>query len=346
LSLLMFLLALVEAAAETWRVGEATFERVRVREVTPATVTILHSKGIQQLALASLPKELQERFDYDAEEAARWQARTHAERQEQADERAAALRKKVAERPRQATDELSRGIIDPESVVVREEVDLRPVYNDLGLFLKDQGRRPSCSVFAVVSALEYESGIRNGTATRLSEEFLIWAMRSLHPGIPVDDGYHFREVITALQTYGVPPFEVMPNTFGKGIDEIQPTKSAIQAAEAGRTVTPVWFRADDPHLLERIIGALNQGKPVIIGIRWPNWRTFWDTNLLHRQTPMQDAAHAVTLIGYRKHQDSLDDMRFIFRNSFGPEWGLAGCAFVTGHYLRENLLSALYLNVP
>ena len=216
----------------------------------------------------------------------------------------------------------------------------------MGLFTKDQGRRPSCSVFAVVSALEYESGIQNGTATRLSEEFLIWAMRKLHPGIPVDDGYHFRDVITALQTYGVPPFEVMPNTFGKSIEEISPPGEAVAAAEARRGVTPVWFRLNDPHLLERIVGALNAGKPVIIGVRWPNWRTFWDTNLLHKQTPMEEAAHAVTLIGYRKHKESLDEMRFIFRNSFGPEWGLAGCGFVTGHYLRENLLSALYLNVP
>ncbi|HSH09380.1 MAG TPA: C1 family peptidase, partial [Oceanipulchritudo sp.] len=248
-------------------------------------------------------------------------------------------------RPSNSVSDLAHGI-DPSTVVLHEEVDLRPVYLELGLFSKDQGRRPSCSVFAVVSALEYESGLQNGTATRLSEEFLIWAMREMHPGIPVDDGYHFREVMTALQTYGVPPFEMVPNTFGKRVDLIDPSKEAIAAATARRGATPVWFRLDDPQLLERIVGALNHGKPVIIGLRWPNWRTFWDTNLLHKQTPMEDGGHAVTLVGYRNPSGSLEEIRFIFRNSFGPEWGLAGCGFVTGHYLTQNLLSAFYLNVP
>ncbi len=333
----------IAAAFETWQVGETTYDKVRVREVTPATVTIFHSGGIQQLELAGLPPELQERFGYNAEVADRWEAQTHAARQEQVAE----LRDKLAAGPPEKPSEaLLRGI-DPAVVVIRDEVDLRPAYREMGLFSKDQGRRPSCSVFAVVSALEYESGLRNGTPERLSEEFLIWAMRKMHPGIPVDDGYHFREVIAALQAYGVPPFEVMPNTIGKRIEDIQPTSEAVASAEPHRSVAPVWFRSDDPQLLERIVGALNHGKPVIIGIRWPNWRTFWDTNLLHKQTPMEDAGHAVTLVGYRKSGNgSLEDMRFIFRNSFGPEWGLGGYAFVTGLYLRENLLSAFYLNVP
>ena len=332
-------------STETWQVGDTTYYKVRVREVTPATVTIFHSRGIQQLELSSLPPELQERFGYDAAGAADWEEQTHAARQEQAEERVAGRQQRLAAQPGKPAHDILRGI-DPATVVIHDEVDLRPTYRDMGLFSKDQGRRPSCSVFAVVSALEYESGLQNGTPERLSEEFLIWAMRKMHPGIPVDDGYHFREVISALQAYGVPPFELMPNTIGKSIEDIQPTSEAIAAAEPRRSVATVWFRADDPQLLERIVGALNHGKPVIIGIRWPNWRTFWDTNLLHKQTPMEDAGHAVTLVGYRKSGASLDEMRFIFRNSFGPEWGLGGYAFVTGRYLRENLLSALYLNVP
>lgn len=339
-----------QAMAESWQVGESTYSGVRVQKVTPATVTIFHTGGIQQLELESLSVELQERFDYDLEEAARWKEEARKDRQAEADDRASEIRQKLAIRTREPALKAGQGI-DPATVVMRREVDLRPSYRELGLFSKDQGVRPSCSVFAVVSALEYENAIQDGTATRFSEEFLIWAMRKMHPGIPLDDGFHFPEVISALQTYGVPPYSIMPNTVVKdvtfriNIDSIEPSEEAILAAETHRSVTPVWLRHDDPKMLERIVGALNHDKPVIIGLRWPNQRAFLHTNLLNKQTPMEDAGHAVTLVGYRNEFGSVDDIRFIFRNSYGQDWGLGGFGFVTGRYLRENLLTALYLNM-
>src|SRR5207248_1129799 len=45
---------------------------------------------------------------------------------------------------------------------VKSEVDLRHRFFDLGLAVKDQGPRPSCSVFAVVSALELQLAEETG----------------------------------------------------------------------------------------------------------------------------------------------------------------------------------------
>jgi hypothetical protein len=235
---------------------------------------------------------------------------------------------------------------NPEQVEFREEVDLRPFYMDQGLYLKNQGRRPSCSIFAVVGALEYESAQRTGKAEPLSEEFLIWATRQIQPGIPIDDGYHFAEVMTALQTYGVPPQELVPNTFGKNIDTIVPSDEAIASAEIHRSVIPVWFRRDDPQLVERVVGALNQGHPVIIGVRWPHFRTLETNNLLRDQVPVNaGGGHAVTLVGYRNSGGTADETTFIFRNSYGPTWGMGGCGFMAASYLRKNAIAALFLNV-
>lgn len=334
---------------ETWNLWGKTYTKVRVQEVTPASVTIFHSGGILQLELDELPEELQQRFDYDPEKAALWKEQAKLDVMERQSQSAPAvdLPPAAPEKPAEPAQTRKKGlVIVPEEVQYREEVDLRPFYYEHGLFMKNQGRRPSCSVFAIVSALEYESAQRTGKAESLSEEFLIWATRQIQPGIAIDDGYHFAEVITALQTYGVAPHEMVPNTYGKNIDTILPSAEAIAAAEVHTAVIPVWFRRNDPFLIERIVGALNEGKPVIVGVHWPHWRTLETNNLLRDQVPLNGGGHAVTLVGYRNPGGTVEETTFIFRNSYGQAWGMAGCGFMAGSYLKENVISALYLNLP
>jgi hypothetical protein len=338
-------------AAETWVVQGRSYENVRVREATPDAVTIFHKGGIKKFALADLPVELQERFAYDAEAAEEFSAAEAREReaaeaarlkreQELAKEREAA---RAQDRRTQTDPAGAPAVIEPEDVRFYPELDLRPFYIEKGLYTKNQGRRPSCSVFALVSALEYEQARRTGTAARLSEEFLIWATLRMQPGIPLDTGFNFPEVITALQTYGVPPHEFMPNTYGKSAADIRPSKAAIMMAQQRKQVLPVWFRRDDPDLVARIVGVLNQKKPVIIGVRWPHWRTLDGNYLLKNQKPLENASHAVTLVGYRNTGGTPEGTTFIFRNSYGYQWGLAGCGFIHEKYLREHLVGAFFL---
>ena len=235
---------------------------------------------------------------------------------------------------------------DPSRVQFQKEVDLRPVYIEKRLLPKDQGRRPSCSVFAVVSAYEYERARRQGNAQRLSEEFLIWATLEVQPGIPLDTGFNFQEVLTALQTYGVPPYELMPNTYGKPVDQIKPDRRAFEAARANRAVIPVWFRPNDPHIVHRLVDALNNGTPVIIAVKWPHWKTLEHFNVLAAQKPIEGSGHAVTLIGYRNETGRPEDTTFIFRNSWGMKWGVGGCGFIRAAYLQEHLLAAFRLSLP
>lgn len=338
-------------SAERWTIDGDVYERVRVHEVTPAEVTIFHAGGITKFALGELPPALRERFAYDATKAAEWQAaeaesreRDRAVMEARAAERRAALARRTVERKQSRSTQVR--LPSPGEVVFHAEKDFRSFYFEKGLYSKDQGRRPSCSVFAVVSALEYEQARRTGRAQLLSEEFLIWATLQLQPGIPIDSGFSFPEVLTALQTYGVPPLQVMPNTYGRSALEIKPSPEALQIARDRRSVIPVWFRHDDPYLVERIVSVLNLNKPVIVAIRWPHPRTLRNNLLLKNQKPLEGAAHAVTLVGYRNSGGAEGETTFIFRNSWGYEWGAAGCAFLHEKFLREHILGACFLKVP
>lgn len=336
-------------ANETWIVDGTRYEKVRIREQTPATVTIFHSRGISKLDLADLPPELQERFHYQPAAAATWQDQESSRMDRENAEARQRLEDVRRTQPRPASPAGAPPSqprqVPPEEVVFHRELDLRPLYRDMGLFTKDQGRRPSCTIFALISALEFEQGRLTGQAERLSEEFLIWATLELHPGIPLDTAFNFGEVFTALQTYGVPTHAEMPNTFGKSMGEIEPGKSVIESAKDRRGAIPVWFRHDDPHLIERLVNVLNQEKPIVVAVRWPNWRTLNRTFLLSGQKPMEDAAHAVTLVGYRNPTGNPDATTFIFRNSYGIQWGNAGCGFITADYLRQNLLGAFFMRL-
>lgn len=342
------------ARAENWQVRGRVFVNVRVHEVGAASVTIFHDDGIAQLDLAALPPELQARFGFNSSDAMRALPPVTADNivhVTAAPQGAPAVRSRppALHAPDElaavaATEEATLCLAQP--VQFRDAVDLRPIYQQYGLHFKDQGRRPSCTIFALVSALEYETARRTGTSEPLSEEFLIWAVRELQPGIPLDDGYHFNEVLAALQTYGIPRQTVMPNTFGRKIDEIHPTPAALAEASAHREVVPIWMRADDPLLVERVVDALNRRTPVVIGLRWPHWRTLEGNHLLRDQKPLDGPGHAVTLIGYQCANGAPDSTVFIFRNSYGVNWGLGGCGFVAASYLRQNLIAAFLLTIP
>ena len=332
--------------AETWIVAGERYERVRVFEVNPDGVTVYHAKGIKRFDLAELPGELQARFGYDAADAAAFRARESEDRKAAL----AAQRERLA-RLRALREQQERGspdpkVIPPEEVRFYPEHDLRPFYTENGLYAKNQGRRPSCSIFALVSALEYEQARRTGRSERLSEEFLIWATLQLQPGIALDSGFNFPEVITALQTFGIPPHDLMPNTVARRAEDIRPTLRALEAARDQKKVLPVLFRRTDPHLVERLVGVLNQDKPVVVALRWPHWRALENNFLLKGQKPAEGAAHAVTLVGYRHAGAGANGTTFIFRNSYGYEWGAGGCGFVHASYLREHIIGAFFLRVP
>jgi hypothetical protein len=234
---------------------------------------------------------------------------------------------------------------DPNQVEFKPEVDLRPIFVEYSLYLKNQGARPSCSVFAIVSALEYEYARQYGLNEQFSEEFLIWAFRRAYPGKPVNDGYNFGQLIEVLRSTGIARRSVVPDSFASYLKDQNPPAAAIEDAAARRTYHVVPFDPDDKLLLTRVVAALNTQTPVILGIKWPPSTVVDRSNLLKDQPPQNGPAHAVTLVGYTS-DGTPESLVFIYRNSYGPQWGMGGYGLMAGSYLQKNIITAFCLLVP
>lgn len=351
---------------ESLTVGTRRYEQVVVRSVTPRSITVTHSAGMASILLRELPPELQARFGYNPET------------ERAADEKMAAAQKRSAEllakqrkiredhRAESAATTFERILQSfGQAAELRGEIDLRPQFRDLALGIKDQGRRPSCSVFAVVSALEYQNAVVSGTAEKLSEEYLVWAtrrttQRAAH--VPTadtvredaenpakddeDEGFSLPEVVAALRAYGIPPQSSMPNTFGTKMEDIpEPPANVVTEARKHRKVyIHVIPGHDTATRINNLVQALNTGTPVAVGLRWPHYRTL-RAGYLSQQKPILDYAHAVTVVGYKCESGRIEDAVFLFKNSWGMSWGEGGYGRVTYEYLSKYLLDGVLLEV-
>ncbi len=341
---------------ESLTAGKVTYQRVTVRSVSPRTVMILHAGGMASVRLRDLAPELQAAFGYDpvaeqAEDAAL--ARATAERQ--ARQAQVAQAPQVRERAEGTTfDRLLRDFGRPASV--RGGVDMRPQFRALELHAKNQGRRPSCAVFAVVSALEFLRAENTGQAEKLSEEYLIWATgKTLQragadaPGLTGEDadaGFALTEVVTALRSYGIPLYDEMPNTIGRTSNLTADPPPEVVTAARQRTQVGVHLvpGRDNATLLNNIVHALNAGLPVAIGTGWPRFFNM-RAALLNTQDPIPGYGHAVTLVGYTSETGRIEDATFIFRNSWGANWGANGYGYATYAYLAKHLHNAILLEL-
>jgi hypothetical protein len=372
LSLLGFLLAhpvvaQVGATFDLLEVKGTVYRSVRVVSVSSSSVTIRHSEGIAQLPLRSLSPDLQQRFGYSqaAEEFQEFMESTGKRLRER---QASASPAPSAEhsRPRAAASKMDspvgRALARFGTAVTMAPVDLRPEFRKLELGTKNQGLRPSCAVFAVVSALEFQNATAVGHAEKLSEEYLIWATRrtlGLNSGEkrraasdPVEDdesdaGFVLGEVLSAVRAYGVPLQSEMPNTYGLAMEKIpDPDDALIASARARREVSTYMVPGVNNEVkIANIMHALNEGVPVVVGLRWPHWRTLAHAPMLSGQPPREGYSHAVTLVGYLSESGEPSGLRFIFKNSWGVRWGAGGYGFAEIAYLRKNLLDAVVIEV-
>ena len=348
-------------------VGKKSYDQVEVRAVTARSISFVHSDGMASVLLRDLPPELQSQFGYSAEaeaavEAKLAEARARAaksSRAERVDRRLLEREQVLAARYESLMQELGQ---DP---VLQPEVDLRPRFREFGLEVKNQGRRPSCAVFAIVSALEYQNARLSARSEKLSEEYLVWATHKSTRRVPLasatqsgaadaddesvtrsDAGFSLAEVVAALRAYGIPLQDAVPNTFGTAMGEIEEPDAEV--VESARTRRRVFIHLLSPRHVEtqiaNIVHALNAEIPVAIGMRWPHARTL-RTGYISEQKPILDYAHAVTLVGYRCPTGRIENAVFLFKNSYGATWGQGGYGLVTYGYLKQYLLDAVLLEV-
>ena len=338
---------------DTLVVGPVTYSHVQVRSYNARTLMITHSGGMASIHLRDLTPDWQARFNYDpAVEAA-------AEAADKAKPVSAPAIHRVKPAPAKTLSKFDALLLKfGQPAEIQAEVDFRPKFFQLELGVKNQGFRPSCAVFAIVSALEFQNAELTGKVEKMSEEYLIWAVNKSVRKLPAlgaaddssgteqrDLGFSLSEVVNALRAYGIPLKETMPNTFGRRIDAIEepPVEIVREAREHQRIFAHQLPGRDRATLLNNIVQTLNNGMPVAIGIAWPVTYVF--NGYLNNQTAAPDRGHAVTLVGYKSATGKIEDAYFIFKNSWGPKWGQGGYGTVTYAYLQKYLNDAVLLEV-
>ena len=338
---------------ESLSVGQITYAQVQVRSYNARTLMITHVGGMASIRLRDLTPEWQARFNYDPA----------AEAAADAADKARPAPPPVVRRPKPTP---AKGISRfdvllqkfGQSADIQAEIDLRPKFFQLELGVKNQGYSPSCAVFAIVSALEFQNAELTGTVEKFSEEYLIWAVNKsvqrMTAPVATDDGtgteqrdlgFSLSEVVSALRAYGIPLQATMPNAFGRKIQSIEepPAEIVREARDHKRVFAHQVPGRDRVTLINNIVHSLNSGLPIAVGMAWPGTHVF--NGYLNSQTARLDRGHAVTLVGYKSATGRIEDAYFIFKNSWGPRWGQGGYGTVTYNYLQKYLTDAVLLEV-
>lgn len=336
--------------------GKSSYTEVTIRSIGPRSVMITHAGGMASVPLSDLTPELQARFNYNPAAATSASVAPQKNTQAPAPKKTAATAKKA---PRSALDTLLVRFGQP--VAPAAENNLRPRFAEFGLGVRDQGARPSCAIYSIVTALEFQTALATGKPQNFSEDYLIWATRKTTQRIPpdapfatqptepgeqiADEGFLLSEVVVALRAYGIALQDQMPNTRGRFNAIATPSEEVVVAARRQQAVAihPIPGREARTRLAN-VIHALDAGLPVPIGLAWPHWRTI-RSGFLGAQKPLPGAYHAVTLVGYRSPKGTLEETQFIFKNSWGGTWGQGGYGTVTYAYLQQHLTDAILLEV-
>jgi len=201
-------------------------------------------------------------------------------------------------------------------------VDLRPTLQKFGLVPRQQGSRPTCSVFTVAAALEFAAARRQGHTPRLSVEYLNWAA-NMECGDNHDGGF-FSDLWKGFAARGIcteadMPYEQTRNSASS------PSPTAIADAKT-RTLLGLrlhWIKEWDVNTgltedhFKGIKRVLESGWPVCAGLRWPKQERWVEDVLQMASAGEVRDGHSVLLVGYRDEAAQPGGGVFVFRNTSG-----------------------------
>lgn len=233
---------------------------------------------------------------------------------------------------------------------IPETADLRPQFGKRGLEPRAQGKRGTCSIFAVVGVLEFELSAAGRGEERLSVEFLNWASHQTNHRTV--DGSFFSDALVGVRQYGICAERLLP--YAEDFDQhLSPPEAAREEALGRRHFTAEWIKEWDVKtgLSEQQLGAicrsLSEGHPVAVGLRWPK-QAHYDTQHVLNLPPPADVfdGHSIVLVGYEEDTDPAHGGgTFIFRNSSGPKWEESGYARFSYAYARAYANDAVLVRL-
>ena len=227
------------------------------------------------------------------------------------------------------------------------KVDLEPAYRKLGLAPRAQGTRDTCSSFAITAVAEYEyRRAYPNDPWPLSEEFLVWAANEA-TGLRGDQAM-FYEALHGLNELGICRTGLLP--YREKMDaSTKPGKRILaDAKELSNRWKVNWIKRWNLNrtLTEsEIIAikiALANGRPIVMGLRWP--KQLKGSALLDVSPPADVFdGHSIVLTGYEDDPKKKGSGVFFFRNSFGAGWGRNGYGTMSYAYVTAYANDALWL---
>lgn len=219
---------------------------------------------------------------------------------------------------------------------------LRPRYEALGLDIKDQGRRGSCTIFGTLGVMEYHYAVR-GQNLRLSEQFAAWAAAQASGSTQKLENYSSRDLINGIKAHGVCTEELMPYDSRR---TGRPSPEALADASLRRSISETIFQryrenrrqnGFTEQTLQAICWSIYEGHPVTAAVAWPEGSVPLDAdgNIEWKSRTAPPSGHMVVFVGYEVDSRWPGGGRMEIRNSWGEEWGINGYAYVDFDYLKK-----------
>src|ERR1035437_3390991 len=209
------------------------------------------------------------------------------------------------------------------------QVDLRsqcpPVY--------DQGALGSCTANAIAGALEFDMMKQGESPFTPSRLFIYYNERVLENSVVSDSGASVRDSAKAIATWGAPPEGEWPYDITRFAH-----KPAAKAYADGIAHTAILYRSVRRGVTMKV--CLASGLPFAAGIGvYDSFES--DSVAKTGVVPMPGkgesllGGHAILIVGY-----DTPGKRFLFRNSWGESWGMAGYGWLPEAYLAKVSLSS------
>lgn len=201
-----------------------------------------------------------------------------------------------------------------------KSTSLLPPYINLAdqmLPVFDQGQLGSCTANAIAAAVGYQLKKETSLSFMASRLFIYYNERVIDGTVNQDAGANPRSGIKTINIQGIAPESLWPYDISKF--KTKPSTKAYQAATFHKSVLYVSPKQD----VDVLKTSLARGVPVLFGF---DVKSSFESKKVEETglyTPIESSptigGHYVLIVGY-------DDKKgnFIVRNSWGPDWGMAG----------------------
>lgn len=207
--------------------------------------------------------------------------------------------------------------------------------------VKDQGKRSTCSAFAMARSLELLIYKENQSLSDLSEQYIYWISKPNCVDSPCSIKGSWPSNIPS-KFYKIPAEKNCPysKTFVKNNETQTPLDESCKKSKV--TIGPI-KRLDN---LSDIDIALTNGHPVIIGSKLDanfyknDGLVKWTNKIENLSNDLHSKGHAYLIVGKiklsKKDRLTQGSHCYIVTNSWGEGWGLGGHSCITKKWMEKH----------